>query len=67
MAANLSWSVPFTKAFPPYNYDMTKGKVQYTWFEGGTLKPGRVIRLHFSTSVTTLMMLTVRTPISRFW
>merc|ERR1719161_3132578 len=52
MAANLSWSTPFTKAFPPYNYDMTKGKVQYTWFEGGNLnasttasigtwKPGR--------------------------
>merc|ERR1719379_1535286 len=37
MAANLSWSKPFTKAFPGYNYDMTKGKVQYTWFEGGKI------------------------------
>jgi acetyl-CoA synthetase len=37
MGANLSWSKPFTKAFPAYNYDMTKGKVQYTWFEGGKI------------------------------
>merc|ERR1719389_1062809 len=37
MGSNLSWSKPFTKAFPAYNYDMTKGKVQYTWFEGGKL------------------------------
>jgi acetyl-CoA synthetase len=34
---NLGWTTPFKTAKPAHNYNIQKGKVEYTWFEGGEL------------------------------
>merc|ERR1719401_1980743 len=35
MARTFHWQTPFTKVGPEYNFDMSKGPVKITWFEGG--------------------------------